>query len=90
MEYNWFAQLYWDCLYAQWGHDFLKKLLKPVFISRAHSNIGKTKILASSSAKSSEGTLSLFWLLFIYVQIRSLNASVQPDLGITLRRLCTI
>ena len=20
MEYNWFAELYWNCLHAQWGH----------------------------------------------------------------------
>ena len=26
MEYNWFAQSYWDCLYAQWGHDISQEI----------------------------------------------------------------
>lgn len=26
MEYNWFAQLYWDCLYPQWGHDISQEI----------------------------------------------------------------
>ena len=90
MEYNWFAQLYWDCLYAQWGHDIFQEITEACIHKQSAFEYRETKLLASSSAKSSEGTLSLFWLLFIYVQIRSLNAFVQPDLGITLRRLCTI
>ena len=26
MEYNWFVELYWDCLHAQWGHANAKEI----------------------------------------------------------------
>lgn len=26
MKYNWLAGLYWDCLYAQWGHDIAREI----------------------------------------------------------------